>query len=414
MALQAAIATMGRTAKITVESDDALAASVAAGQVTHHPSLPHKTLIAPAYGIHGDLEIRPISAMLELARGTALHHDPAVSAFARSWSTIRYLGIFAKDAGTGKLHLHGTALSYIGPNQRRVLSEDLGIGFGIAVAKRWCEARHHSIGPVTAVDVDMALYKGLVPKLQLNGSRQPDYLLTYSDPTNTGTKTFELLETKGTVSKSTASKQLSRAVTQLAGLTISGQSMTGIAVSTVSNAEGIHVMAVDPEERPITWEPQNEPLRRWRSEKGRPRSDDFRVDVSAEEFLATATNVEYASLAEFAGQHGAAERWLPKDPNRGAATDVEERRTTEAGTFIGTQYVIDTPRTSDRILLFQGVEEQIAHGLKAVDFTAVAEAQRDFAGSHPREVRDYAEASGRPGGALAFTSDGSMLEISIA
>lgn len=194
--------------------------------------------------------------------------------------------MFAKKVGTGRLHLDTAALKYIGANQRRVLSEELGIGFGIIVAKQWCKARNPGIGPITVIDVDKALKKGQVPLLEdKKNGRQPDYLLSYFDPTNPSVEIYDLLETKGTADKSNAKKQLSRAVTQRAGLTLNGQPITGIAISTISKANGFHVMAVDPEEDPTTWEPTNGALEYWRTFKEPFRQDDFKLDLPREEFL---------------------------------------------------------------------------------------------------------------------------------
>lgn len=413
MTLQDAIQMMGTTVTISVESDAVLAAAVSGGLAKKYPTLPQKTAITPVAGT-GDFQLRPITAMLELARGTALSDDPGVAAFARRWSTLRYLGLFARNAQSGKLHLDAAPLKYIGANQRRVLSEDIGIGFGIIVAKRWCKTRKPTIGPVTAIDVDKALHQRSVPRLQLAGSRQPDYLLAYSDPKNPRAKTYDLLETKGTVSKSTATGQLSRAVTQLAGLTVGGQQLTGLAVSTVSNEHGVLVMAVDPEERPVTWEPTNEALGRWRTAARRVRLDNVELDVSAEEFFATATNVEYASLSEFSGQQGAAARWLPHlDSDRRGTANTEVRRETGAGTFVGAEYVIEIPGALGRLRLYQGVEERIVDGLRALDVTAVMDAQRAFAEVHSHETDTSSAGTENTGSVSTLTSDGSMLELSI-
>lgn len=87
MTLQDAIEMMGTTVTISAESDGALASAVTKGRVAKHRQLPHKRAITPAAGAHGNISLRPITAMLELARGTALSDDPGVAAFARRWST---------------------------------------------------------------------------------------------------------------------------------------------------------------------------------------------------------------------------------------------------------------------------------------------------------------------------------------
>lgn len=409
---------MGTRVMISRESDAALAAAITAGQADHiqnNPQLPHKPVISPALGVHGDVTLRPISVMLELALGTVLNEDPDIAAFARHWSIFRYLGVFAKEVQTGRLHLDTAALKYIGANQRRVLSEELGIGFGIIVAKQWCKARNPGIGPITVIDVDKALKKGQVPLLEdKKNGRQPDYLLSYFDPTNPRVKIYDLLETKGTADKSNAKKQLSRAVTQLAGLTLNGQPMTGIAISTVSKTNGFHVMAVDPEEEPTTWEPTNEALEYWRTSKEPFRQDDFKLDLPREEFLATATNVGFASLADFSGQQEVATRWLPNlDTGRKTKTNADVSRRTASGSFVGTEYVVEIPGTSARLRVFRGAEEHVVGGLRALDATAVLGAQRAFAETHVDEFDTPHESNDNSETVSAVTSDGSMLEISL-
>lgn len=418
MTLQDAIRMMGTASTISSESDGALVRSVdnaQAAELSAHPKLPYKPVITAALGVHGDFEMRPIAAMLEIARGTVLNEDPDIAAFARRWSILRYLGIFARDAGTGKLHLDGAALRYVGGNQRRVLSEELGIGFGIIAGKRWCRKRMPTIGSITAIDVDKALKRGKVPNLRPEGNRQPDYLLSYSDSRNPGVKIYDLLETKGTGSRAYAKKQLGRAVTQLAGLTLNHQEMTGIAVTTVSDERGIHVMAVDPEEPPVAWRPTNAALVSSRAAKGPFPPDDFKVDLPREEFLAAATNVGFAGLAEFSGQRGVATRWFPDiDSERKDKVDARVPRETAAGSFVGTEYVLMIPGASDRLRVFQGVDKDVAEGLRALDVTAVLESQQAFARSHAGYSDISSESIGDTAAASAFTSDGSMLEISIA
>lgn len=419
MTLKDAVRTLGTTAKLVGVSDQALTTDVATRQrelVRATPGLPSKSTVTTALGLHGDLHMRPIAAMLELARGTALNDDPEIAAVARRWPVLRHLGIFARDPQTGMLRLDDAALQYVGPNQRRVLSEELGIGFGILSAKMWCRARNNVIGPITAIDVDKALFNGAVPNLQRNGERQPDYLLSYPNPARSGEMVFELLETKGTVSHSNAKAQLGRAVTQLAGLTIDGRAMTGLATSTVSNDGGLTVMAVDPKEPTITWAPTDEKLAFWRGAEERTRRDVFHLDVGADELFATATNVDRASLAEFSGQHEAAIRWLPRFGDRRIdRNNANVQRETQIGEFVGTEFVIDVRGTGLRLRLFQGVEKHIAEALRSLDPIAVVEAQRSFARMELDEYSgaDTSHGEAEQNAALAFSSDGSLLELSV-
>jgi len=120
------------------------------------------------------------------------------------------------------------------------------------VAEQWCK-QLGATGPITIVDVDLALHEGrrwlrvhrADPTI---GDRQPDYLLAYPDPRNARAFVFKTLECKGTVSLANVTGQLARAVTQLGSLELSGVTPQGIAVSTVSNRDGVHYLAVDPED----------------------------------------------------------------------------------------------------------------------------------------------------------------------
>ena len=418
MTLHDAIRMMGTRVSVAVRSDAALATTVANKQAAYalaHPQVPTKAVVTPATGANAPLELRPIAAMLELARGTALSDDPEIAAFARRWSILRHLGVFDRNPQDGSLRLDAGTLQFIGPNQRRVLSEELGIGFGILVAKRWCRARTPAIGPITAIDVDKALHNGTVPNLQLAGGRQPDYLLAYPDPTTPGTMAYDLLETKGTVRRSTANGQLGRAVTQLAGLTVGGQPLTGIAISTISTSDGFLVLAVDPEERPIRWKPTETALDHWRTATPRPRKDEPIIDIEADELFARATNVDYAALATFSGLREASKRWLPTEEAPHQAVDVV-RRTTESGTFIGAEFVVEVPGTTARVSVYQGVEHQVADGLRALDASAVLDAQIAFAAANGDIDAEPtpSSANGDGSSAAAVSSDGSILEIRVA
>lgn len=419
MTLRDAIRILGTTATVTGTSDTELVAQVAGVQrdlVGASQETPTKVGLSVAPGLDGPLFLRPISAMLELARGTALQEDPEISAVARRWAVLRYLGVFARDSTSGGLRLDGTALQFIGPNQRRVLSEELGIGFGIVAAKHWCRTRIPSIGPIAAIDVDRSLHDGSVPNLHRNGNRQPDYLISYPDPANPRQAVFELLETKGTVTQGNAKRQLGRAVTQLAGLTISGRPVTGLAISTVSNRSGVTIMAVDPEEEPIRWALDQDRLNEARNSQSRERKSDLRLDISADELFAHATNVDRAALAEFSGLHTTASRWLPHiAERRSARTNSNTTRRTDVGQFVGTEFVVDLPGEGQRLRLFQGVERQIAEELNSVDAIAVAEAQIAFARRDLEASTDLAAHSEAAnfGAALAFSSEGAMLELKV-
>ena len=418
MTLEDAVRLMGSLSTVSLLSDLPLARRVANLQAQHqveNPLIPLKSQVLPADGLHGQFEARPVAAMLELARATSLNDDPDISSFARRWSILRHLGIFSRDP-LGRLHLDGEALRYIGPNQRRVLSEDLGVGFAILAAKRWCRTRNGGSFPITITDVDKALHRGSVPGLTRNGPRQPDYVLSYPTPRQPGRTTYELVEAKGSVNRHTAKKQLGRAVTQLAGLTLNGRTLTGVASSTVSNDSELVILSVDPEKPPLTWRATEETLNRLRSVRPQLRSTGEVTDVDEDEFLAASTDTSNASLAQYAGLRGSATRWLPEHgADRPHQDDVTTSRVYEAGTFVGVESLITFPGSHKHLRVFQGVDQDVAATLRESDPQAVVQAQAAAAmrSSDFDQARSTEPVSGDGAAALATSSDGSLLEISL-
>lgn len=103
--------------------------------------------------LHGPQVVRPIEALRGLAYATRmLYVNPDVYDMYSLWAWIRYLGLFDQDY-SGHLVLSSEA-RHIRGNQRRVASEELGIGFAKVFGENWML---DSLGPgaVTFVDVDV-------------------------------------------------------------------------------------------------------------------------------------------------------------------------------------------------------------------------------------------------------------------
>ncbi|GEB46284.1 hypothetical protein [Microbacterium testaceum] len=404
---------------VFVHSDAALAATVAqrqqdnlaAGLNRRNPvHIPAKALVAPANGIHGAMRLRPIDALLELARGTALRADREIAAFAGTWAALRYLGLILRDHATDRLQLHVDTMARIGPNQRRVVSEELGVGFGILVAKQWCLERNPGTSIVTATDFDIAVHGGLVPQLTL-ADRQPDYVLSYSTPASAGANIYEFLETKGTASSPNAYTQLGRAVTQLAAPTIAGAPVTGLAVSTVSTTEEISAYAVDPPERPVVWRAVEEKLQRSRERPASPRTTHTSINLDPDEFLSNVTNTEYASLARYAGLDSAAERWLPSlHTSRRPGPAPGEILSLDGQTYRGSSQRFTLPNGQGQLRVFAGVDTNVADALRSADLDAARQAQREYAENRQEEASFDANT---PTNATATSSEGAVLRISL-
>jgi len=191
-----------------------------------------KTLI-PVANLHGPQALRPVDVLRGLAYATRMHHiHPDVYDLYSMWSWIRYLGLFSRDAGDG-LILSPEA-SHIRGNQRRIVSEELGIGFAKVYGELWMT----SLGPgaVTFVDVDVVPDGGTIPfasgrhAVKSVSSRRPDYFMIHTNPAS-GRSRVRVLESKGTSSASNQFKQLASAVHQLESVHINGSAPFGLAVS---------------------------------------------------------------------------------------------------------------------------------------------------------------------------------------
>lgn len=414
--LRQAIDTMNTAGAVHAQSDVSLARRVSDLQQEYlrtEPRLPVKAMVSPAIGLNETLDAKPVEVMLELALGTALKVSDEVASFGRHWAHLKYVGLFEHSTPGGSLRLRSSVLAEVGANQRRVMSEELGIGFAAHAAKHWCRRRYPGVGAISVIDVDRTLLNGGIPKLQRNGKRQPDYLLVFDDPMAPGRRRLELLESKGTVSIGTAKSQLGRAVTQLAGLTANGRTLTGLAVSTVSTENGIRLLAVDPEDDPVSFVPDKSVTDRWRDDEPIWSGEEPLIDLSSEELGAKATNVGYANLAEYAGLSSATKGWLKRFGTEGRDDVVTETKAGPGGTsFIGQELVFRVG--SEVVRVFQGVDSDIADGLRSVDPVAIMEAQRNKRPS-PDDLEDALRSGiGRSAiSAVASSSDGAVLQLTV-
>lgn len=377
-------------------------------------ALPAKP-VTPAAGVDAGFAMRPIEAMLRLARATRPLISDDVYDWYRHWAWLRYLGIFDQHQA-GVLGLSAAGLG-VHANQRRVMSEDLGVGFGCVVAEQWCK-HLGAAGPVTIVDVDLALREGrrwrrLHGADPTIGNRQPDYLLVYPDPLHARAFTYKALECKGTVSLANVTGQLARAVTQLGSLELSGLTPQGIAVSTVSNRDGVQYLAVDPEDDQSTDSVvvTNRDLDRARARDSRERmrSRKGAIDIEAGAFIATSLLMSAGTLADYAGNNDAAAELLPPRTlsrlSRRPRARVELE--TAEGTFRGVEYTFPAP-IGTPLYVFMGVVDSVDNALLAGDLDEVIDAQMNF------RVEDRERPARGPSDPVsATTDDGAILLLRV-
>lgn len=421
MPLARAIASLATPSTIQAESTDALANRVAVEQgilvAAKLPNaLPHKAHIERVPELDAPIVVRPIQALLELSRGTIYRQDWRIQGISQFWPILRYMGMFERDDAIN-LHLRGEDLAIIGPNQRRVLSEDLGIGFGILLAKHWCRERIRARGgpvPVIAsTDFDQALHFGQLQNFTVT-ARQPDYALSYPDPNNPEVTIFELLEAKGTATSGNALKQLGKAATQLASVTVDQNPVTGIAISTIPTSDAIRVFSIDPP-GPVV---RQVVTRTWLNEMQSSISERIpptaRLGLPRQQFAAKVASTNYASLALFGGLAFAAREWSP--PAELPPVHLHTQQTSRVignQSFHGHEITISSTTSEQRLSIFQGLESNVSEALTSLSPERVQSAQRELANLSEGQSLDFTEESESHSGdsATAISSDGSILSV---
>lgn len=412
MDLPTAIALMNTTLTLDGRSDVALANEVARIAQVNYPTSPVKGAVTHAVGLGGAVQVRPIDAMLRLSRLTAPLIPSDVMSQYQHWGRLRYLGVFDRG-GSGELRL-SAAGKEVRANQRRVMSEELGVGFGALLAEHWCRAQGFP-GAIRFADVDQVL-QGAYPGIsaRVAGGRQPDYLIQISSSQQRRGVSHRLLECKGTTSDRYAVSQLARAVTQLASLNVNGRTPMGIAISTVSAADAVTYLAVDPGDEEMEWMPEQFSVLRARSEKSSASLFDDVLNADADELFSSAAAVSIGTLADYAGSDTAAE-WLPTRVSerlgrRNPSRRVEEN---ELGLFEGQELLFPAPGSAGLLRVFQGVSKGVLDGIRHQDIAEIEESQdrvaakllefgsRDYSAS--REIERSASAVSPEGAILSLT-----------
>lgn len=380
-----------------------------------NPDLMSKA-VTVAHGLDdGFVEIRPVDALQRLARVTALDISEDIFTHYQWWARMRYLGAFDRPGAIGEFRLSEAAGLNRG-NQRRVMSEELGVGFGVLLAEKWCRALG-AVGPIIATDIDQALQDDDWDlEVAAGQRRQPDYLLQYPNPSSPDELMFKLLECKGTTSIDYAAKQLARATTQLATMLVGGRPVQGIAISTISTDMELSYRAVDPDAPDDSWRPTEGELARTKERGPRMTKSKKSIDVDRSDFLSAATATSLGSLAEYAGDPQSAEEWLPtkvaqKLPKRSSRT--RRSKQTDLGDFIGQEMRITVPGDSRELRVFQGVARDIDSALKTQRVSDVLEAQKEFS---DRSLSSIASVHGHVNGEFlvsSVASEGSILTFEV-
>jgi hypothetical protein len=400
------------TAQVEAAQRKDNAERVAKGLPAHRAKTP-----TVAAGLHlGGVMVRPIDAMQRLTRVTALTVSDDIYAFYSHWGWLRYLGAFDWDGSPPTLALENAAVANVHANQLRVLSEELGVGFGVLLAEEWCRAIG-ARGTIRTTDVDKALRRpsGMNLAKAPGARRQPDYLMQFASAADPNAQESVLLETKGTATSSYAVAQLAHATTQLALLLLNGRSLQGVAISTVSSGRRLEYRAVDPDGDSTPWVPQEDDIEAARHHKPRSTEIGEVTDTSKEEFLASATVTANASLADFAGLYDAARAWLPQDEILGTrAARITEQRQIGGADYRGVEFRIPTPSSGGVLTVFQGVEREVEEALISGRDDRVRQAQERFVSNRGSQVLTSQPIDTADSEAIAVSNEGAVLKVALA
>lgn len=287
--------------EVEVTSDDAHAKDVEDSLGASTPG--KRRPLTGVKEVHGYELISPAELLLELAEVTTPTLLPRrMHDLSLRWAWIHYCWAFDKVSrpppAIEKMRLSAAARK-LAPHRKQVASDDLGVGFGLTLARRALEKRYK---PATTEVVDaeeLIAAAGHILSawgITHTGRMVPDYFIKVSEPV--GGKSplpIWILECKGTQGTGHL-KQIRKGVTQVGTIKHhpSGVPPPGIISATVFRETSTRVRIVDPPGD------EDDP---WASTKTSDRIDVFRRDLSQLDLCAT--------LA-FAGLYARAAELLPE------------------------------------------------------------------------------------------------------
>lgn len=388
------------------------------GEVTRSPGFATASKpLSPAIGLEHGITLRPVEALHKLSYATRpRYHDDLFDMYAQ-WAMMRYLGFFDlanKGSWLPELVLSTAGCRIVG-NQRRVTSEEMGIGFGTLLATAWFEQAVGPGAPISLLDIDAALddryvfAAGTRHAVRAIDSRRPDYLLIAQDPSTRRRYRIRLLECKGTRSPGYATHQLAKAVEQLGGVTVGGRIPSGLAVSMITSNDGVSYRAIDPDDNE---EASYEVTSNMIEQVSNFRLGDFdRSNVPPNVLVNASVRASWATLADFGGNFGALERWAPAVMRRRLDRRPRNRVSfdTPFGTARGTSitFGFDGARLTLRYAVAEAIDRQISQGVAE----SVTEAQAAFAEGLPLSQESIQQTDSNE--LHSATSDGSIFSIDI-
>jgi len=435
--LSQALSIVNRPLNVQGHSDGVLAKTV---NMVTGPTGPHLAEVPKLDGVFG---IRAVDVLLRLVTATRPRYQVDVLDMQLHWGLLRYLGFFDLSFdGSSRMRLSDAGRRIPG-NQRRVTSEEVGIGFAVLLAETWMATAGGS-GVTRTVDVDVALQDetivagGQVKKVKKTGTKRPDYLLIADIPGRPGAVRIAVLECKGTKTPGYFVQQLSAAAHQLHGLTVDGRRPTGLAVSTLLGRPPVAFYALESPRRPrptygedylrdvdMIMEPSPDEevpefvpaadldvdLSDYDLDPGNYEIDVSQGTVDAGNLAVAALQASWASIADMAGNDGAFRRWasgpMLRRLERGQSAQ-RERVTISLRNGLdvrGLRNVMSLPGGQLEVVL--GVESGVDAALDGNDPRGILAAQQQLS-DVPRQSRELRRTGDQ---VESINSDGSALVL---
>ena len=363
MSLKEALWIVGADANVFGSADHTLLAALnAAGGV------PQGKRLALPVGLQGDFPVRPVEVLHALSYVTSPMYGDDLHDMYMQWALLRYLGFFERGERGNKIPPLGVSEAgcRVAGVQRRVTSEELGVGFGVVLARRWFR---HALGPrvpIGFIDVD-----AYVLSSGFGGSIRSDYLLIAPDSAKADCYRVRLLECKGTWDERLARIQMKKAVRQLGSPVISPLP-DGIAVSSVTWGSQIRCFAVETRGKgEASYQPD------WEARDVRWGAGELSWSAGSSGFVAAALRETWGRLADFSGNVEARNAW--SGPRDVAQVRVRERNEfqTPYGPAIG---VSETVTIGDiRLSVTRAIDTSVDSALGTGDPANITAAQSRFA-----------------------------------
>lgn len=354
-------------------------------------------------------KLRPADVLANLARTASISGvDDPYRLFER-WASLKYVGALRGGPGlTPQLGLT-SATNNVRANQRRVFSEELGIGFAISAGVRWHQFAHGGPVVVSTIDIDnLANEKALIDAgfVQPSGKRTDFIQLSQTaDPT---WWRVSQLEAKGTESDAYAPEQIAKAGLQLDKLSVHDVRPPGLAVGSVLHIDNsyVNVLASQTKGKSAT--------RNVKVRPGRYGPNQLLVNLGPDVDFADNTNTlprladaarrsSWAQLLALAGAPNLALRWLPRHQDS-VTTDSTQQFRVSGRSIRGLKATLPTAYGQTEMVI--GIPDELFEVLRDGSAQDVARLQRELM-SEP--VQDVSQLD--VGAATSMGPDGLFMSI---